>query len=162
NLNDDKRFRIIIFLENFFTKEKLSKIHFVMTAESEEVNNLLYTLIYKEAEEYFSIYKKDDVINIEFFNDLQKFSDLYLCLNNKTLYNFYSILLENLRFIIASGKKTLPQLFESIALLTNVDVRYSIGEERIYFNKVEAKKMFQILNIDNPENLENYVESLIK
>ncbi|KKO76594.1 hypothetical protein AAJ76_2000156000 [Vairimorpha ceranae] len=134
----------------------------MMTVESEKVNNLLYTLIYKEAEEYFSIYKKSNVINIEFFNDLQKFSDLYLCLNNKTLYDFYSILLENLRSIFASGEKTLSQLFESIALLTNLDVKYSIEGEHVYFNKVEAKKMFQILNIDDSENLENHVESLIK
>ncbi|EEQ81387.1 hypothetical protein NCER_102194 [Vairimorpha ceranae BRL01] len=133
-----------------------------MTAESEEVNNLLYTLIYKEAEEYFSIYEKDDIFNIELFNDIRKFSDLYLCLNKITLYDFYSILLENLRFIIASGSKTLPQLFESIALLTNSDVRYSIGGRRVYFNKVEAEKMFQILNIDDPDNLENCVKSLIK
>ncbi|KKO73649.1 hypothetical protein AAJ76_3440002, partial [Vairimorpha ceranae] len=98
----------------------------------------------------------------EFFNDIRKFSDLYLCLNKITLYDFYSILLENLRFIIASGSKTLPQLFESIALLTNSDVRYSIGGRRVYFNKVEAEKMFQILNIDDPDNLENCVKSLIK
>ena len=134
----------------------------MMTTESEEANNLLYTLIYKEAEEYFSIYKKSDIFNIEFFNDIRKFSDLYLCLNKITLYNFYSILLENLRSIFASGEKTLPQLFESIALLTNLDVRYSIGGNHVNLNKVEVKKMFQISNIDDPENLENYVESLIK
>ena len=162
SINENNREQMIAFLQNFFTKEKLSKIHFMMTAVSEKVNNLLYTLIYKEAEEYFSIYEKDDIFNIEFFNDIRKFSDLYLCLNNKTLYDFYSILLENLRSIFASGEKTLSQLFESIALLTNLDVRYSIGGRRVYFNKIEAEKMFQILNIDDPENLENYVESLIK
>ncbi|EEQ81137.1 hypothetical protein NCER_102643 [Vairimorpha ceranae BRL01] len=134
----------------------------MMTSESEEANNLLYTLIYKEAEEYFSIYEKDDIFNIEFFNDIRKFSDLYLCLNEITLYDFYSILLENLRSIFASGEKTLSQLFESIAFLTNLDVRYSIGKERVYFNKVKAKKMFQILNIDEPETLENCVKGLIK
>ena len=162
SIYENNRKQIIIFLRLFFTKEKLSKIHFMMTTESEEANNLLYTLIYKEAEEYFSIYKKSDIFNIEFFNDIRKFSDLYLCLNEITLYDFYSILIGNSRSIITSGVKTLSQLFESIALLTNLDVRYSIGGRRVYFNKIEAEKMFQILNIDDPENLENYVESLIK
>ena len=132
----------------------------MMTVESEKVNNLLYTLIYKEAEEYFSIYKKDDVINIEFFNDLQKFSDLYLCLNKITLYDFYSILLENLRFIISSGEETLTQLFESIALLTNVNVWYDIGRRSVDFYKENANEMFQKLEIYDFDNFERYVESL--
>ena len=162
SINKNNREQMIAFLKNFFTKEKLSKIHFMMTAVSEKVNNLLYTLIYKEAEEYFSIYKKSNIFNIEFFNDIRKFFDLYLCLNEITLYDFYSILVGNSLSIFASGEKTLSQLFESIALLTNLDVKYSIGENHVYFNKVKAKKMFQILNIDDPETLENCVESLIK
>ncbi|EEQ81260.1 hypothetical protein NCER_102409 [Vairimorpha ceranae BRL01] len=160
SINDDKRFRIIIFLQYFFTKEKLSKIYFMMTAESEEVNNLLYTLIYKEAEEYFSNYEKDDIFNIEFFNDLQKFSNLCLGHNNITLFEFYSILLENSRFIISSGEETLTQLFKSIALLTNVNVWYDIGKRSVDFYKENANEMFQKLEIYDFDNFERYVESL--
>ncbi|EEQ81690.1 hypothetical protein NCER_101783 [Vairimorpha ceranae BRL01] len=122
DINNNNKMQIIIFLQNFFTKEKLSKIYFMMTPESEEVNNLLHAVIYKEAEEYFSNYEKSDTINIEFFNDLQKFLSLCLGHNNITLSEFYSILLENSRFISISGKKTLSQLFESMELQNNVDV----------------------------------------
>ena len=122
DINNNNKMQIIIFLQNFFTKEKLSKIYFMMTPESEEVNNLLHAVIYKEAEEYFSNYEKSDTINIEFFNDLQKFLSLCLGHNNITLSEFYSILLENSRFISILGKKTLSQLFESMELQNNVDV----------------------------------------
>ena len=149
-----------IFFQSFFTKEKLSKIYFMMTPENKEINNLLYALIFKEAEKYFRNYKKDELRNIELFNDIQEFSNLYLGHDNMTLKNFYNILLENSRFIISSGEETLTQLFESIALLTNVNVWYDIGKRSVDFYKENANEMFQKLEIYDFDNFERYVESL--
>ncbi|KKO74161.1 hypothetical protein AAJ76_1080004419 [Vairimorpha ceranae] len=163
NINDNNRGQIIASLKHFFTKEKLSKIYFMMTPKNEEVNNLLYTLIAKEADEFFSNYKKKDILNIEFFNDIQKFSNLYLGHNKMTINSFYGILIGSFRFIISSGEKTLKLAFESIALLTNVDVWYRTRRRHIFhFYRKNAEEVFQKLNIDDPDNLEKYVESLNK
>ena len=135
------------FFQSFFTKEKLLKIYFMMTPENEEINNLLYALIFKEAEKYFRNYKKDELRNIELFNDIQEFSNLYLGHDNMTLNNFYNILLENSQFITLSGEEIMTKLYESVALLTNLDVKYSIGHRIVYFEKKNAQEMFKELKV---------------
>lgn len=141
-------------------KVKLSKIHFMMTPMCEEVNNLLYILIYYKAEKYFKNYKKKKLVHIELLNNIQEFSNLYLGHNNMTLKGFYRNLVKNRQSIISSGEETLLQLFQSISLLTNLNVKCSIGGKDVSFDKENARIMFQELGIDDPDNLENYVEEL--
>ena len=77
-----------------------------------------------------------------------------------TLKGFYRNLVKNRQSIISSGEETLLQLFQSISLLTNLNVKCSIGGKDVSFDKENARIMFQELGIDDPDNLENYVEEL--
>ena len=68
----------------------MSKIHLMVNLIVKKLI-ICYTFLFIKKLRSVLIIIKNNIINIEFFNDIQKFSTLYLGTNYTMLYDFYSI-----------------------------------------------------------------------